>query len=70
MQLNFEIQHKDSPLEDFNLENPIDIEKSLAKFRNNHRFYYSMLRRLETTTLNQSMVKIAASINEEDWLEL
>ena len=29
-----------------------------------------MLRRLETMTLNQSMVKIAASINEEDWLEL
>ena len=29
-----------------------------------------MLRRLETTTLNQSMVKIAANIDERDWLGL
>ena len=29
-----------------------------------------MIRRLETTTLNQSMVKIAANIDERDWLGL
>ena len=52
MQLAFEKQHEDSPLEEFNLENPIDTNKSLARFQNNHRLYYSMLGRLEKMTLN------------------
>ena len=70
MLLNFEKQDKDSPLEDFDLENPIDTKKSLARFQGNHRLYYNLLRRLETMTLNQSMVKVAACIDERDWSEL
>ena len=67
MQLTFEKQHEDSPLEDFNLENPIDTEKSIIRFLGNHKLYYGMIRRLETMTLNQSMVTLAADIDKKDW---
>lgn len=52
---------------DFSLDLPIDVKKAIEALGGEQKIFYSMLAKIESMSLNPSMVQMAAALDEKDY---